>query len=710
MKRLPFVALVIVLTISFFTFKSSLAFNSQPPGRYEKIMGLVGQMLTYGHFSPKPIDDNFSQIVLNKYIEDLDGEKNIFLKSDVAELKQQYGNRIDDELQGAKVESFRAVSSIFINRLKQSEQWSKEFLAKPFDYSIKETVQFDGKLIDFPSSEADRKDRWRKKVKFYALERYVEMMDEREANKGKKDFTVKSDAQIEKDARAKTDTILTRMFSRYWTKYTEEESFNMFVNAISNTMDPHTEFLPPLDNRYFDEQMSGSFFGIGAALQYTDGGIKITSINPGSPSAKSGQLAPGDMITKVAQGDEPAVDMMGFSVEDAVKLIRGKEGSIVTLTVRKPDATIKTVKLKREKIENVETFARSVIIKDSINKSKVGLIYLPEFYADFENPNGRRSYIDVAREIEKLKAEKVDGIIMDLRFNGGGSLYDVVQMAGLFIEKGPIVQVKERSGKPTIWNDRDESVAYSGPLAVMVNEFSASASEIFAAAIQDYGRGVIIGGTSTFGKGTVQRKIPLNPGGNFFSRDSDLGAQKITIQKYYRITGGSTQLNGVVSDIILPSQMEAIKMREKDNEFSMPYDVIEKANYTPWGGASDLNTVKQLSAERVAKDSVFRIIKENTNWLAAQDTKSMPLNLEDYRQIKKEMKARSSKISSVLKLKNKLSVNLLPDEREIYKDDVARKERTEQWLKGMREDIYLNQAVKVVEDMIGIDKMAKNQQ
>lgn len=708
MKRLPFVILVIVLAVSFFAFKSSLAFTTKPPGKYETIMQLVSQMLARGHFSPKNINDDFSQKVLNKFIEDLDAEKNLFLKTEVASLKEKYGKSIDDELQGAKVETFKAVGDVFKNELQKSETWTKEILAQPFDYTIKEDVQLDGKKIDFAATEQERKERWRKKLKFHSLERYVELLDERAANKTKKDYTVKTDAQLEKDARAKTDTLMGRIFSRYKAKFTEEDNFNMFVNAITNTMDPHTEFFPPLDKRYFDEEMSGVFYGIGAGLQYTDNGIKITSINPGSPAAKSNVLQPGDIITKVGQGDGPAVDMMGFGVQDAVKLIRGKEGTIVTLTIKKPDATIKTVKLKRERIENVETYARSAIVKDSIKNTRIGIIYLPEFYADFENPGGRRSYTDVANEVQKLKAEKVDGIIVDLRWNGGGSLIDVVNMVGLFIDKGPIVQVKDRNNKPQVFNDREEGVVYTGPLAVLVNEFSASASEIFAAAIQDYGRGVIIGSTSTFGKGTVQRQIGLDEKNGFTFNESNLGSVKLTMQKFYRISGGSTQLKGVVSDIVLPTQIEPLKLREKDNEFALPYDEIEKANYKPWGSHYSLNIIKQMSKDRLAKDSSFNIIKANTDWLSNEDDKSSSLNIEDYRKEKKLIKAKADQVNAVLKLKKKLSVSLLPAEVDKYKGDAGKEERTRLWLKGLSEDIYLNQAVNVVEDMIGLDNLAKS--
>src|SRR5215213_4356874 len=365
-------------------------------------------------------------------------------------------------------------------------------------------------------------------------------------------------------------------------------------------MDPYTEFFPSIDKRYFDEQLSGQFFGIGASLTYEEGNIKVGSLLTGSPAWKSEKIEVGDIITKVAQGNEQPIELTGYTVEDAVKLIRGKKGTEVKLTLKKKDATLKTVSLIRDKIVQDETFARSTVVDNGT--SKIGYIFLPEFYANFDDPNGSRSALDVAKEVNKLKEQKVDGIVIDLRNNGGGSLYDVVQIAGLFIDQGPVVQVKDRDGKPTVMRDKDNNVLYDGPLAVMVNEFSASASEIFAAAIQDYGRGVIIGSSSTYGKGTVQRPFGLDPETNFMSTNSDLGSLKLTLQKFYRVNGGSTQLKGVVPDVVVPDQYEYLQFREKDNEDAMKWDEISKANYTKWNSGYDRQTVKNLSNSRIASN------------------------------------------------------------------------------------------------------------
>lgn len=690
--------LLVIVAGSFFAFKNKLMPDKGDVGKYELIMSMVAKLLSQGHYDPKAINDEFSQKVFDKYLEDLDPRKNIFLKRDVDSLGALYATKIDDELNGAPVESFMGISQVFDQRIAAAAAWKNELLARPFDFKIDETAELDGKKLQYAGSEAERKDRWRKMLKYYALERFVDLQDGKSASKASK-----SEDQLEKEARGKIDTMMTRMFDRYKVKFTEEDKFNMLVSTITNAMDPHTEFFPPADKRYFDEELSGSFFGIGAGLQYSEGLIKIISINVGSPAAKSGQLSPGDLIMRVAQGaDGQPVDMLGYDVQDAVKLIRGKEGTTVKLTIKKPDGTVKDVSLVREKIENdVDTYARSAILKDSVKNTKIGIIYLPEFYVPtYDDPNGRRSFTDVAREVQKLKDEKVDGIIMDLRRNGGGSLFDVVQMVGLFIKEGPIVQVRDRVAGSTVLKDEDKSVLYSGPLAVMVDEFSASASEIFAAAIQDYKRGVIIGSTSTYGKGTVQQNIGLDHSG--FKRDGggDLGAVKLTLRKFYRVSGGSTQLKGVESDIVLPTQMAALKLKEKDNEFALKYDEINKANYTPWNSEYDINTLKNMSDSRLQKDSSFQTILKNAAWLADENERSYSLNIDKYKAEKKLVKAKADQIIAAQKLKKPLSVSLLPLELDKYKGDDNKQERLKLWIKGLSEDIYLNQAGQVMDDMI----------
>jgi carboxyl-terminal processing protease len=708
MKRLPIVVMF-ALTGSFLAFRSigNITPSSKtPPGKYEQIMKLVGELMTQEHFSPQDINDAFSKKVFKKFMGDLDPEKNMYLAADVDALKKKYETHIDDELKGSTVEYFLAAGKTFNQRMEEIAALYKTILDKPFDFTVDEEVILDGDKIDYPATDAERRERWRKKLKFLTLERYAESLDQREKNKGKENFVVKTDEELEKDARDKVRRLMDRTFERFRFKFSDDDKFNVFVNAITTTMDPHTEFFPPVDKRYFDEEMSGRFFGIGASLQYDDGNIKVSSILAGSPASKSGELQQGDIIQKVAQGAEEPTDLTGFVVTDAVKLIRGKKGTEVRLTVKRQDGTVKTITLVRDEIVQDETFARSAIVKNGT--SKIGYIYLPEFYADFEHANGNRSYIDVQKEVIKLKEEKVDGIVIDLRNNGGGSLYDVVQMAGLFIDEGPIVQVKDRDNKPSVLKDKDRSVLYTGPLAVMVNEFSASASEIFAAAIQDYGRGVVIGSTSTYGKGTVQRNIGLDPETGFSMSNSDLGTVKLTLQKFYRINGGSTQLKGVASDIVLPDQLEYLKVREKDDVDALPWDEINKSPYSAWNAGYDLKTIQQMSNQRVSNDTHFKLIKENTDWLAKQNDKTYSLKLDKYQKEQRQIRATFAQLETLTKLDTELNVTALTGEENRWSEDKNKQDRFNQWLKSLKKDIYLDQTVKVVNDIISQQNLVKN--
>lgn len=696
MKRLPILVLLIVAGV-FLAFRSLGTGENNPPGDYEKVLKNVGAMLMEGHYSPKSIDDEFSKKIFTRYFGELDPARNIFLTSDIESLRK-YETRIDDEIKGAPVEFFLATAAVFNKRMEEASLIYKEVLSQPFDFSVDESANLDGEKTGFAKTETDRKEAWRKRLKYLALERYADLLDIREKNKGVEGFVVKTDEELEKEAREKVMKIMDRSFDRYRNKFDNDEKFSYFVNTITKSMDPHTDFFPPVDKRYFDEQMSGRFYGIGASLIYDEGNIKINTLLAGSPAWKSGEVQAGDIILKVAQGKEEPIDLIGYEVEDAVKVIRGKKGTEVNLTLKKQDGTIKLVTLFRDEIVQDETFARSAVVKNAF--SKIGYIYLSEFYADFERPNGARCAVDVANEVRKLKAENVDGIILDLRNNGGGSLYDVVQMAGLFIDKGPIVQVKDRDGKPSILEDRDRNILYDGPLAVMVNEFSASASEIFAAAIQDYNRGVVIGSTSTYGKGTVQRNIGLDPSSGFLTANSDIGTIKLTLQKFYRINGGSTQLRGVNSDIVLPDNYEYLKLREKDDPDALPWDEISKATYSPWNPGYDLTNIRQLSKERVENNVAFNMIKENTEWLARQSEKEIPLKLDVYKAQQKKISSTIRQIENLKKLEESMNVSSLPKDADRFAGDTLKQERFNNWIKNLQKDIYLDQASRIMTDMI----------
>ncbi len=696
-RTLPVLILFVCagLIVAFNTF----GWGGNPPGKYEKILHNVGDMLKEVHYNPKKIDDEFSKVLFKKFLTDrfVDESKNILLQSDIQLLKK-FETKLDDEILGGNVLFVPAVSETVHNRLPEVALLYKEILSKPFEFTKEETINLNPDEYDFPKNEADRKENWRKRLKYLVLDRYADLLENREKNKGTEGFVAKTDAELEKVARERVLKIMDRTFERMMVKVSVDDRFNSYVNLITESMDPHSTFFPPVDKRYFDEQMSGKFYGIGASLREDDGNIKIGSLLAGSPAWKSGQVQVGDFVLKVAQGSAEPVELTGFVIEDAVKIIRGKKGTEVRLTLKKSDGSIKVVTLIRDEIVQDETFARSAVINTA--KGKIGFIYLPEFYANFDDPKGARCSEDVRKEVIKLKEQKVDGIVMDLRNNGGGSLYDVVQMVGLFIEGGPIVQVKDRDGKPQVYFDRDKSVLYDGPLAVMVNEFSASASEIFAAAIQDYNRGVIIGSTSTYGKGTVQRNIGLDKIIGFVEPNSDLGTIKLTLQKFYRINGGSTQLRGVVSDISLPDIYEFSKYREKDNPEALPWDEIQKADYVNWKFSLNLDPIKKASMERMRSGNSFTTIQKNAQWIADQNDKIGTLSLKKYQEEQKQIKNSVKQIETAVKLPGELEVTALPDDLKKFEYDSGKLERFKEWIKRLRSDIYLDETVNVINDMV----------
>ena len=708
-----FIPVVLVLTAA----SLFLAFQSQgkndnnednPKSRYAKILRNVGILLEEGHYSPKKIDDNFSKEVFKKFVEDLDGDKNILLQSDVEGFKK-FETVIDDEIHGSPIESFFAANTVYLKRLSEVSVAYKEILSKPFDFNVNEIVEMEAKNRSFPKTEKDRYEILRKSVKYAVLDKFVLAQEEREKNKTKKDFVVKADSTLEREARAQVSRQIERYMATRKNRETNDENFSTFVNAITTTMDPHTTYFPPIDLRTFNESMRGSFFGIGAQLKEDDGKIKISSLVSGGPAWKNGELKENDEIVKVAQGKAEPVDVTGFAVTDAVKLIRGSEkGSEVRLTIRKLDGTIKVITLLRDDVKLEDVFVKSAIIN---GESKIGYIYLPEFYANFEDPKGARCADDVAKELEKLKAEKVEGIVLDLRGNGGGSLYDVVQMVGLFIEDGPVCQVKGRGDKAKILDDKDREVQYTGPLTVLVDETSASASEIFAAAIQDYKRGIVIGSTSTYGKGTVQRNIPLNPQSEngLFSTDKsdDLGTVKLTLQKFYRINGGATQLRGVEPDVVLPDRLEFLKFREKDNPNALKWDEINKANYTAWTSTYSTDAIINSANDDVNKSASFGKIKTNVEWLEKNNDKQFSLNINAFKEDQKQLKAVYKQIEEAYKLTKGMDIkNIVSDTLSIN----SSKEKTDmnkQWIKVRSEDIYIDQSVKVLQKMITQANLAK---
>lgn len=664
------------------------------------IAELVGQVLEKLHYDPKKIDDTFSKEVYEKYIKSLDGEKKFFLQKDLAYLKK-YKTIIDDEIRGNKpLDFYQQADSILNLRMAETQKIYPSILSKPFDFNLNDSIQLDRDKVDFPADDAARKEIWYEMLKYRTLGKLLELKDERSRAVDTASIKKETNAQLEADAREEIKKSYDLYFDRLNSHFTEDERFGSFMNIVAGTMDPHSNYFSPTDKRYFDEQMSGTFFGIGALLKQDEYHVKIESIVTGGPAWKEGHLQAGDVILKVGQGEKPPIDMTGFTVQDAVKIIRGNKGTIVKLTVKHLDGTIETIAIPRGEVKIEDTFARSYMINDK--NHKIGFIVLPEFYFNKDNMTGPgSSAFDVRDEIKKLKTAGAEGIILDLRFNGGGSLGDAIDMAGLFIPSGPVVQVRAGNGDTRVLKDHDTSVVYSGPLAIMVNEYSASASEILAAAMQDYKRAIIIGSKNTFGKGTVQRMIDLSALLSKKQKEAlgPLGALKLTIQKFYRISGGSTQLKGVSSDIVLPDPY--FDVAENTDKDALPWDRIEKAPYSIWKDPVDVEYLKQRSQKRVDSSRVFSLIEKNIELIKQiNDKKKMPLNLKQYQALQDSNSNKLKAVDEIDHLEAPLKIiNLKTDLTNIHKDSI-RSKRNQELLKAYKTDPYLNETVNVMNNML----------
>ncbi|MCE2655069.1 MAG: carboxy terminal-processing peptidase [Sediminibacterium sp.] len=698
---------VIIIGAVFFAFKSTEKQNGESPEiRHRKLLSTIGYLLETEHYSPRKIDDDFSKDVFKEYLKALDQEKNIFLQSDIDALRV-YETKLDDEIHGEAILFQPATSVIYEKRVIEARKVFETVIKSPFDFSIDDSVLLDVDVKLAPLNEKERYTYWHQILKYKTLDRFVNLTEEREKNKTKEKFVVKADSTLEREARASVKKEYLKRFERLEKTFDKEKRFELFLNTITGLMDPHTDYMAPVEKRSFTEQMSGTFYGIGAQLTQDDNGIKIASIQPGGAAWKSGQLVVNDVIVKVAQGTEEPVDVTGYETTDAVKLIRGNLGTEVRLTIRKPDGSYKIVALKREKIVLDEGFARSAIIQKGADK--YGYILLPDFYADFEREDGARCARDVAKEVEKLKAENVKGIAIDVRYNGGGSLYEVVQMAGLFIDQGPMVQIRNKEGRSQTLSDEVPGTIYNGPLVVMVNEFSASASEIFAGAIQDYKRGIIMGSTSTYGKGTVQRNVPFGKPLDDLGIQTEYGAVKLTFQKFYRVTGSSTQRKGVVPDVILPDEYEFLKYREKDNESSLPWDEMARAKFQVWPNNTPIAAIAAKANDKIAKDTSMIAFKKTLAWVSTQMDRPVHLKLDKYIAFRKQLQSTMIQNDNRLKLKDSMQVIALKaDYNKFYNNpDKTKQDRYQAWLKVIAKDAQINEASKLLGEFSAQNWVAK---
>lgn len=695
--------LILTALAAFFSFRYSA--DDVEEGRKKLIIETIAKALDQGHFAPRDINDSFSSKVYHRFINRMDYDKRTLTQEDL-KILSKYEFKIDDQINKGSTEFYDKFKELYDRGLEASEKYYKEILDKPFDYNIdEEYIGGSDDFAQFPANDAERKDRWRKYLKYRTLSSYVDLKKKQEERIADNDTTLKdpkTNKELEADARENVRKSLDYFFKRM-KKLDGEDRFTLYVNSITNSHDPHTDYFPPEDKKRFDEAMSGSFFGIGARLQDKEGKITVVEIIAGSPCWKQGDLEAGDEIIKVAQGNEEAVDVTGYDIDDAVKIIRGPKGSEVRLTVKKVNGAEQVVPIIRGEVQIEEAFAKSAIIESEVGP--VGYIYLPDFYADFQDANGRRSGEDVAIEVMKLKNAGVKGIILDLRYNGGGSLNDVINMSGLFVDDGPIVQVKSSNSAPVTLEDRQSGSLYDGPLAIMVNHGSASASEILAAAMQDYKRAVIVG-TTTFGKGTVQKLVPLDDVLRFTDKlaakenDQPLGALKLTIQKFYRINGGSTQLRGVTPDIIFPDQYQHIDMGERKDKAALAWDEIPAANYTIAPDPVNVRQLAKLSYERINKNKTFQLIKENADRIKEQENdKSYSLNEDTYRKEMETLNETADRMEQLQEEAERLTLTNPKEDLPKINLDSNTVAKNDEWLKNLSKDIYLSETVKIIEDM-----------
>ncbi|TCK67405.1 carboxyl-terminal processing protease [Winogradskyella wandonensis] len=692
--RYKFLLLALLIAVA------SCSFTSKVDGDGDKdklLVRLITYLLDQGHYAPQDINDDFSARVYEDYINQLDPFKRYFYESDIKEF-ETYKNQIDDQLKAYDLSFFDLTHQRLIQRISESQEVYSKILDKPFDYSKEEEFNSDYEALDYVKNKRELKERWRKQLKFSTIANYDEAL---ETNRllAEDDETVelKSEKEVEAEARETTKKSLEELFT-YIQERDREDWFGVYINAIVREFDPHTFYFTPEDKDRFDVDMSGKFEGIGARLQRKLDVISISELISGGPAWRQNELEAGDQILKVRQEDEEkAVNIVGMRIEDAVKYIKGPKGTSVILTVKKVDGTVRDITIERDEVVLEETYAKSsTVIKDG---KKYGIINLPSFYDNFDRNNRISSAIDVKKEIERLKKDGIEGIVLDLRDNRGGSLGAVVDMAGLFIEEGPIVQVKSTTEDKRVLSDTDKSIVWDGPLVIMVNELSASASEILAAAMQDYKRAVVIGSEQTFGKGTVQNVVDLNRMVRNNS-NGDLGAIKFTTDKYYRVNGGSTQLKGVKSDIIVPDRYKYIGIGERTQDNPLSWDRIDAADYKLWDNYYDYDAAIEKSKQRIANNEQLRLIDENARWInEIRDNETFSLNYEQYKQrleLNEEQAKRFEKISDY---KTNLSFSSLPYELKLIEKDSILKEKRKRWHESLSKDVYVEEALNVLNDL-----------
>ena len=698
--------LAALMSISSIQTQAASNVNHSDPEKDKILLYILRNILTRSHFVVKDMNDDFSEYVFTEFINGLDPNKRYFTQKDIKDF-EKYKYDIDNQLLNEDISFYNLVYGRFTSKIKNAKSYYKDLLEKPFNFKKKETIDVNYEQSSFAKNENQLKDYWRKQLKLSTLIRIEGELEKQKRNASKKEnFKVQKFENLEKNARLEVLKNMDELYVRI-EELEHEDWFSTFLNSVVGAFDPHTTYMAPTIKERFDQDMSGKLEGIGARLQKKGIYTHIFKLVSGGPAWKQGDLEAGDIILEVAQGDKEPLDIVGMRLDDAIKFIKGKKGTEVRLTVKKKiDGSIKIISIIRDVVELEETFVKSSIVEK--NGKKYGLIDLPKFYIDFDEQNYRDSAKDMEKEIERLKSEGVAGLVIDLRNNGGGSLKTAIEISGLFINEGPVVQIKYRGENPIIKNDTDKKIQWDGAIVVLVNEFSASASEIFAAAMQDYKRAIIIGGNQTYGKGTVQSVLPIN---RFTKYDKDLGALKMTIQKFYRINGGSTQIEGVYSDIAIPSRYSYMKFGERDLEGALVWDKVKQADYIQTKSYENFSDVIENSKKRIASDSKFKLINEYAKWLKKnQENTSYSLNYKLFTTQSLAQEKDAEKFKSVFDYESNLKFASPKYEVSLIKKDTILANKRLEWHKKLSKDVYVSEALNVLSELKlkPLDKLAKN--
>ena len=680
---------------------SNFKFSSDEPNKDRLLVDLVSYVLDKLHYDPKIINDDFSIKVFDEFIEAVDSQKRFLLESDI-EMLSQYKLLIDDQIKSSDITFFNIVYETLLTRISEVEGFYENILNEPFNFKIDEEINLDYENLSYASNIDELRNLWRKRLKLSTLDAFASKKEINEDKIDQEENQLKSDEEIEKESRSSIKENL-RDFFQFNSELERTDWFSLYLNSIVTQYDPHTTYLAPEAKEVFDQNISGKFQGIGARLSKRKQQVEIVEVIIGGPVWRDNLLNVGDIIISVAQSeDEEPTEISLMKLSDATDLIKGEKGTNVYLTVKRVDGGIEQIVVTRDIVELEETYAKSSIINDE--SSKYGLINLPRFYVDFDDYGERNAATDLKKEILNLKSKGINGLILDLRNNGGGSLKTVVDITGFFIERGPVVQVKSIGGRREILRDNDPSIIWDGPLVVLVNEFSASASEILAAALQDYNRAIILGSNQTYGKGTVQNIIDLN---NVISGSTygDLGSLKITTDKFYRVNGGSTQLEGVKSDITFPNRYSYIDIGERDLENPLNWDKIDPARYNSLDKMFNYSKLISNSNERIQNSEFFSLIDDHASWVRSQqDDKTISLEYNTYKNDLDMSKLQNDKLKIIDNFKSPYNfqwnfVDELDDSS--YNNDM--KEIRDRWIESLQKDIYVNEAMNLLKDLSNLN-------